>query len=211
MALSDLKGRYSAPLNPLRAERRLELVAVLAAALFALQLLWGTVSRLTYGGPDAIRPAPDSLVVAAMSEQSVPADAESQEIVSRPLFWESRRPENAPAEAVVAQPASSKAKKLEGVKVVGIFGSGTTGGAIVIAKGKKQRVAVNGTLEGWQLESVAPDRAVFISGEDRDEKMLSTAATNVQYNTATPAGPAPETVPQAEQQESSDDQLTLGG
>ena len=81
----------------------------------------------------------------------------------------------------------------------------------MIARGKKQRVSVSDTLEGWQLESVAPDRAVFVSGADRDEKMLSTVSTNVQYNTESPAGPAPKPVPQAEQQESGDDELTLGG
>ena len=132
-------------------------------------------------------------------------------MVARPLFWESRRPEDAPEAEVVAKPTSAKGKKLEGVRVVGIFGSGDAGGAIVIAKGKKQRISVSDSLEGWQLESVAPDRAVFVSGADRDEKLLSTVSTNVQYNTEAPAEPSTKPAPRAKQQEPGDDSLTLGG
>ena len=210
MALPDLKARYSVALNPLRTERRLELAVVVIAALLVLQIVWAIVSRLTYSGPEAILPAPDALIVSSLVEQTVPADAASQEIVSRPLFWESRRPEDGPEAQVVAPPVPAKGKKLEGVRVVGIFGSGDSGGAIVIANGKKQRISVSDALEGWLLESVASDRAVFVKGADKDEKMLSTAPNNVQYNTETPAGPAQKPVPQAEQQEPGDDALTLG-
>ena len=111
---------------------------------------------------------------------------------------------------MIAEAAPARGGKLEGVRVVGIFGSGDTGGAIVLVKGKKHRVSVSDTLDGWELKSVAPDRAVFVKGADTDEKLLSTVSTNVQYNTEKPAGPSPTPVPQAQQQEPGDDVLTLG-
>ena len=85
MALPDLKKRYSVALNPLRTERRLELVVVVVAALLGLQIVWGIASRLVYSGPEAIRPASDGLAVSSLAEQVVPAEAASQEILARPF------------------------------------------------------------------------------------------------------------------------------
>ncbi|GHD37923.1 type II secretion system protein N [Halioglobus pacificus] len=192
MVISDVLSRYKTRVNPLFAERRLELALVVALLLLALQLAWGVTRQIVDGGPAPIPPAADSLSVLALEQQPEVSDDASAEIVSRPLFWASRRPAQAPDEtAPKKEKPKAAATTLKGVRVVGVFGSGETGGAIVIVKGKRQRVAVDDELEGWTLESIAPDRAIFVSAGGRDEKMLSMASLDVQYNApATSASPA---------------------
>ena len=221
MALGDILPRYKTRVNPLFAERRLELVLVIATFLLVLQVVWGIARQVVDGGPAPIPPAADSLSVRALEQLSEVSEEASAEIVRRPLFWASRRPAQAPEEtAPEEEKPKAAATTLKGVRVVGVFGSGETGGAIVIVKGKRQRVAVSDELEGWTLESVAPDRAVFVSAAGRDEKMLNTASLDVQYN-APPASSVPavpgQQIPTAPAQgiseaEASEEQtLTVGG
>lgn len=203
------RSRYQVSTNPLLAERRLELVVVVLVAVLLLQIILGLAFALLRSGPERLLPAADSLRVAELQLFDPLSDDQSAAIVTRPLFWESRRPLDT---VVAASPAQNDKPKtvgeLKGVKLVGVFGGGDSGGAIVLLKGQKQRVLVGQDVEGWRLDSVAADRAVFVNGAARDEKMLATATPGdlapVQQQ---PAGARPAKAEPAQ----ASGELTLGG
>ena len=62
--------------------------------------------------------------------------------------------------------------------MVGIYGNGTAGGAILRVKKTKRRVAVGGEVEGWLLEAVEPYSARFVKGASVDELALRRVDTS---------------------------------
>lgn len=215
-ALGSLKQRYRVGADPLRSERRVELVVVVLVALLLLQLLWAGSKILLAGDVQPVAPAADSLMVAEVPRpQSVDAD-DSAAVQARPLFWAGRRPQdtaaNAAQEAAAAEKDKKAAPKMKDVALLGVYGSGRTGGAIVAVKGKQERLAVGDTVQDWRLQEVAANRAVFVSGGARDERELLPRVI------APPVNAAGEVIePGAGQRETSseadDDEprLTLGG
>ena len=173
MGVEDLISRYRTGENPLKAERRVELVALVLLLVLAMQIAWGLLSIVRTSFVAAIPPSQDVLNV-GRREQVAQVEAEARNgIVSRPVFWQGRSPVVA-TEVVVVEPSAEEAagQKLKGVKLVGIYGSGTSGGAILQGKGGKRRVAVGNEVEGWTLEAVAPNSARFVRGPAVDELEL---------------------------------------
>jgi hypothetical protein len=123
---------------------------------------------------DAVTPAADSLRVANLQAEPGVRAEDSLALRNRPLFWPSRRPVavtavtgaevKVAANGGTAQPSPS----LKGISLSGIYGGGDVGGAILQYKGKRLRVAVGDELDGWELESIAPNSAVFVSAGVRD-------------------------------------------
>ena len=171
-----LRDRYTVAGDPLRTERRVELVAVVLALLFCLQLLYSGARIVFFSGPDALPPAEDALRIEAMQEAAGVEPAESEEIRARPLFWQSRRPQDGPEPTTEAETEDAVAGELKGVKLQGVFGSGETAGVIALVKDKKQRILLGETLQGWTLESVSPNRVTLTSGGRSQELVLKTAA-----------------------------------
>ena len=167
--LADLISRYRVSENPLKAERRIELAALVLLLLLGLQVALGVLSIVASSSVPAILPSQDVLNVGKL-EQIAQADADARnQVVSRPLFWLGRRSVTA-AEVVVVEPAPEKAagQKIKGVKLVGTYG----GGAIIRLKNDKRRVAVGDEVEGWLLDAVEPNSARFVRGAAVDELML---------------------------------------
>ena len=83
-----------------------------------------------------------------------------RELIERPLFWETRKraaidlkPEPKVVEKkeklkpeVVKENSQSSQKKCRSVTVVGIFGGGDTGGAILKVQGKEVRVLIGESM-----------------------------------------------------------------
>jgi type II secretory pathway component PulC len=67
---------------------------------------------------------------------------------------------------------STAATSLDEVQLVGIFGAGDSAGIITLAKGKKQRILLGEDIEGWTLDDIKPDRAVFKDRGQTHEVML---------------------------------------
>ena len=176
---SMLLSRYAVASNPLMTERRVELLALVLGFLFLLLLLYGFVRIQFLSEPAPIIPSAESLEVAEMVLVAT-ADAEQAlEIVSRPLFWPSRRPLPGSDEAGgVAQEEATQAGELAKIKVLGIFGGGQSAGVIALVKDKKRRILVDEEAMGWTLKSVAPDRAVFINNGKTQEVQLQMAAVS---------------------------------
>ena len=67
IAWRELRSRYTQHTDPLRTQRRLELVALLLVMFICLQLVAGLVGLAVSTGPGPIEPAADSLRVPAVS------------------------------------------------------------------------------------------------------------------------------------------------
>lgn len=141
-------------------ERKVELLAIGLALLLLLQLVYAGISLATLSEPDAILPSFDGAADAdPVAVQRVTAE-QREEVGARPLFWTSRRP--APgAAADGAAAAAAKRGNLDKVKVVGVFGSGSTAGVIVQVEDERQRMLLGEELLGWTLDAVHQDRVDF--------------------------------------------------
>ena len=174
-ALESLKNRYRVNADPLRSERRVELIVVVLAAILLLQLLWSGLRILLAGEVAPVTPAADSLMVVDVPRpQSVNAQ-DSAAVQARPLFWASRRPRDVLASAAAQNEEPEEepaAPKMKNVKLLGVFGSGESGGAIVAVKGRQERVSVGESVQDWRLQEVAANRALFVSGGSQDEREL---------------------------------------
>ena len=167
--LTRIGSRYRVSGDPLRTLRRIELIAVLLGLFLCLQLAMGGLRLVTLSAPDPVTPAPDSLRVPPVLSLASVAASERNEIISRPLFWSSRRPVE--EVATLAEP-EAKAGELKGVKLVGLFGSGERAGIIALVKGQKRRILLGDAIEGWTLKSVTPFELVVANGERTETLVL---------------------------------------
>lgn len=167
-AWESLRARYAESADPLRTQRRIELVAVLLGLFICLQVVFGLFGVAVFSGPGAIEPAADSLRVPAVIAPGEVAAAERQEITARPLFWVGRRPLDNPGDGPPPEAPAVAGKQLKDVRLVGLFGGGDKAGVIVLVKDKKQRILRGEELEGWTLEAVEAGEAVFTRGGGRE-------------------------------------------
>ena len=170
--LERVRARYAVTVDPLRSERRVEAVLVALGFALCLQLLYSGARLALMSSPEAILPAEDALRAAAPGSLAAVTAEQSDEIRRRPLFWQDRRPLASDASVAVTEEAAEEAGEIKGVKLVGVFGSGDSAGVIAVVKGKKQRILQGDAVQGWTLESVAPDRAVLATGDRRAELLL---------------------------------------
>jgi hypothetical protein len=172
--LQRLSGRYGRSVEPLRSERRLELLVLALLLMLLLQAVILAWTGLAGGRVVPVRPAADSMRVATPVSPGSIAATDSARVQSRPLFWPSRRP--VPGESTAdpspAQQAAESAPRLKGLSVTGVFGAGSEGGVIVSYKGREARLLTGEALDGWVLESVAAGEAVFANAGGRDVRRL---------------------------------------
>jgi pyruvate/2-oxoglutarate dehydrogenase complex dihydrolipoamide acyltransferase (E2) component len=164
--LQSLAQRYRVVSDPLRTERRLELLLLLLLALLLLLVVYGVLRLALLSAPATVLPAADTLEVGNIAPRFQPDAADSSEIRSRPLFWPGRRPQ----EAVAASPEQPEKtnSELKGVKLVGVFGAGDSAGIIVQGKNGKRRLLVGQEMDGWELASVNSNEVTLTrSGETR--------------------------------------------
>lgn len=168
-----LPQRYRVVTEPLRTERRVELIALIMIVLLLVGLIYGATRLVLMRAPDSLRPAADVLAVGEVKSWPPVSTDATQALLNQPLFWPSRRP-LAPVEVIVTEPKQSstgtRAAQIKGVILVGVFGGGDSAGIIVLYKGNKRRVMVGEELDGWKLKSVAPESAVISSG-DRNQTL----------------------------------------
>lgn len=175
--LRQLSGRYRVGDDPLRTLRRIELVALLLALLLCLQLAWGALRLLTLAAPGPVAPAADSLQVPAVVGPALVAAAGRNEILSRPLFWSGRRPvDRVAALADAGSKEGSRPGELEGVKLLGLFGSGNQAGVIALVQNQKRRILLGDTVEGWTIESITPHTLVVSKGARSETLALQQGA-----------------------------------
>jgi hypothetical protein len=168
--LSAVRNRYSVKRDPLRTERRIELVVILLALLLIVQLVYGAIRLAVMSRPEAVEPTADSLQVMTSLGPEEITEEQSSEIRNRPLLWPGRRP----IETIVDNPAVEKVQQqeVEGITLLGVFGTGESVGIIVRIKDKTQRFHVGQEMHGWTLESVGTNEAVITAGKRRETLIL---------------------------------------
>lgn len=107
---------------------------------------------------------------------------ETSDFVDRPLLRSERRPpvpvDAAPAPAAVVAEPEVQIEPIDGVALVGIFGSGDVKGIIVrLEDGQRERVVEGQALRGWTLDWVGPRQARFTGagGSKRAELQMAFA------------------------------------
>ncbi len=168
-----LSERYRVATQPLRTERRIELLAIVLLLALLLQLMVGLASLGLQSAPEAIAPAPDTLQLVDFPDRVAVSAAQSNEIRSRPLLWPSRRPEKSVVE--LPEITTEKASNLSEMSLVGVFGAGDSAGIIVRVEGKARRLRRGDELLGWTLESVAEKEIVLKNGNRRETLVLEPA------------------------------------
>lgn len=190
ISLNSLVSRYRESENPLRTERRLELAAVV---LFLVWLLWASVGGLLHmftGAPEPIEPAQGALKVGTLTLDAPLDEPGSAAILARPLFWNSRRPLEAKPE-IVEEPvvkAKPAPKKLEGVELHGVFGTGDNLGLIATIDGRMGRIRPGDLVKGWRLLGYEGGVANFESGGTTRTLRLELTTPSVVVKQKAPSG-----------------------
>ena len=210
--LSTVRERYSVTTNPLRSERKIELIALLLGLVLCFQVLYSGIRYAQIPEFDAVAPAQDALTISQIRALAGVSTGQSEQIRSRPLFWESRRPVEPVAVTDKAEDSRVKKEgKLKDVTLLGVFGGGATAGIIVKVKDKKRRILLGEEIEGWTLESVQANKVVFSAG-GRTKKLQLLARNDfvdvppATGGTASPGRPRP-----AVAKEVGEESLSLGG
>lgn len=160
--ISQILSRFRGTSDPLRSERKVELVAIVLTILLIVQVIYGVVSLSLNAQPNPILPSPDSLQVGALQGAGHVTAQQSNELRARPVFWPTRRPVSEdPTAAVESKPQSAKKNELDAVKVMGVIGSGESAVVIALVKGKKKRILLGDKVVGWTLASTRNGEAVF--------------------------------------------------
>lgn len=173
-ASSAARDRLSS--QPLRTERQLDLVVVLLGMALLLVLGLGVYLLHSVGPPEPVMPAADSLTTDQPLRPARPTQDQVAELRDRPLFWASRRP--APAGGVAEEKkVDSKAGEIDGIRLVGVFGSGDSAGIMVtVNDSARKRLQLGDKINGWKLEEVAGIEAILSAGPRRKTLVLGKAA-----------------------------------
>ncbi len=191
--MNQYLSRYRGLADPLRSERRVELLLVLLVLVLLVQLAWALARSLFPAEPQAVQPTADAMRVVSGATPPGPDLEQRAELRNRPLFWDSRRPlievvDVAPPQVAAAEdkPEEVKIGKIKDVTLKGVFGSGESAGIIYLAKGKEHRIMVGESVNGWELETVELSRAVFRGNGKSAELDLKRGTIEI----AEPEGPA---------------------
>lgn len=171
--------------------RPIGLVLALGILSVGVNALWAPSVEPIY--PSNLAPVVET---APQPDRGLVAE-ESLDFIDRPLFWSSRRPPVAVATdevAVVTEESDAleaAAEQLEGVQLLGTFGSGDRSGAIIAAKDdERERLYVGDTLGGWTLIEVA-SRAAFFESPAGARATIDLAVASNLPKPATVASAAP--------------------
>ena len=138
-----------------------------AVLLFLVSALVGAVLVMTKDPPAAIPPAASTLAAVSIELPAAAMPDGGAEIVERPLFWSSRRPESTEPVAPV-----SGRDILDKVVLLGVFSAGESGGAIVRIEGERQRLMIGQELQQWKLQGITAQEAEFVSLDDASLKRV---------------------------------------
>jgi len=153
--------------------RRLPSLLQRSLAALAMVLCLALVYFVLAGTPHPMAPA--SSLFAPVSVQTVLADSRpalnSADFSLRPVFAIKRVPplpqqmgEEAEKASAEVAPSDEIVGSIDGISLLGIFGSQEVAGAIVrLDNGERQRLPVGESVKGWTLRSLEPRGALFVA------------------------------------------------
>ena len=149
----------------------------LSASLIVGALGLTAVYTLAAGSPKPVLPASalfEPVSVAQTLSSSRP-ELSSFDFVLRPVFALDRKPgrpdllpEN-DAALVASETGADVVESIDGINLLGIFGSGEVAGAIIrLDNGERQRLALGESIKGWTLGSIESRRVLLqaVTGEE---------------------------------------------
>ena len=170
--------------------RRWPLILQRSAAGLMAAILLALLYLLLAGSPQPISPA-KSLFAPVSVEQALLAsrpELSSFDFIFRPVFATKRVPPAPPAPPVVGDEQDASVDEsivnqvvegIDGVSLLGIFGSGEVAGVIIrLDNGERQRLPVGETVKGWTLQSLESRRAMLIAATGQQAVLEMAFATD---------------------------------
>ena len=147
----------------------------LSASLIVGALGLTTVYTISAGTPTPVLPSsalfePVSVVQTLSSSRP---ELSSSDFVLRPVFALDRKPRRpdllSENDAALVASEVDAVESIDGISLLGIFGSGEVAGAIIrLDNGERQRLMVGESIKGWTLGSIESRRALLqaVTGEE---------------------------------------------
>lgn len=178
--IQALRRRYQLAdlVGPALWERKAEFVTVFLGVALVGLLTLGSLLSAVFGSVTAVAPSSSLLEVSALQESADLKGEQSQELLGRPLFWQSRRPPEPPSPEVAPKVVPQKFEPLKGVSLIGVFGPKDALGLIAKVDGKLMRISPGETVKGWSMVGYADNRARFKQGKRETTLQLPLTTPN---------------------------------
>ena len=162
-----------------------------AGIRFSVGLVSGAMAlgisyALLAGPPKAVLPS-DDLFAPVEIEKALAASRpglSSFDFIFRPVFALNRKPPVQPGVTEIAADQAltdgvSEVESIDGVSLLGIFGSGEVSGAIVrLDNGERRRITVGESVKGWKLSAVESRRARLLAATGEETLLQMAFATD---------------------------------
>ena len=161
----------------------------LSASLIGGAVVLAVIYTLLAGIPKPVLPS-SALFEPVSVEQTLSSsrpELSSFDFIFRPVFALNRTPPVQPElpsvdEAALAAAAEAEAvvvESIDGVNLLGIFGSGDVAGVIIrLDNGERQRVVVGESIKGWTLYSIESRRALLQAATGEEARLEMAYATD---------------------------------
>ena len=178
----------------------------LSASLIVGALGLTTVYTLSAGSPRPVLPSSalfEPLTVAQTLSSSRP-ELSSFDFVLRPVFALDRKPRRPDllsendAALVAPETDADVVESIDGINLLGIFGSGEVAGAIIrLDNGERQRLAVGESIKGWTLGSIESRRVLLQALTGEEARLEMAYATDQSVLATEMEGESGSAIPQA--------------
>jgi hypothetical protein len=159
-------------------ELQLRKIALALTAVILLQLVWSGARLLLLSDPEPILPAEASLQVEEIRYVAALGEEQSQDIVSRPVFWQGRQAYTPPADGDIGeQKKAPRNSEIDGVALRGVYAAGSKSGVIVSYKDERRRLQPEQAIAGWTFAALNGTGAVFTYGDESKELPLEHAVS----------------------------------
>ena len=176
----------------------------LSASLIVGALGLTTVYTISAGTPTPVLPSsalfePVSLVQTLSSSRP---ELSSSDFVLRPVFALDRKPRRpdllSENDAALVASEADAVESIDGINLLGIFGSGEVAGAIIrLDNGERQRLVVGESIKGWTLGSIESRRALLQAATGEEARLEMAYATNQSILATEVGGESGSAIPQA--------------
>ena len=178
----------------------------LSASLIVGALGLITVYTLSAGTPTPVLPSSalfEPVSVAQTLSSSRP-ELSSFDFVLRPVFALDRKPRRPDllsendAALVASEADADVVESIDGINLLGIFGSGEVAGAIIrLDNGERQRLVVGESIKGWTLGSIESRRALLQAVTGEEARLEMAYATDQSILATEMEGESGSAIPQA--------------
>ena len=176
----------------------------LSASLIVGALGLTTVYTISAGTPTPVLPSsalfePVSVVQTLSSSRP---ELSSSDFVLRPVFALDRKPRRpdllSENDAALVASEADAVESIDGINLLGIFGSGEVAGAIIrLDNGERQRLLVGESIKGWRLGSIESRRALLQAATGEEARLQMAYATDQSILAIELEGESGSAIPQA--------------